>query len=39
VLQDMPRRMAGLLRSLLQTQVVGPAIALLPWLSGQLKVL
>jgi DNA-binding transcriptional LysR family regulator len=39
VLQDMPLRMAGLLRPLLQTQVVGPAIAQLPWLSGQLKVL
>jgi len=39
VLKDMPQRMAGLLRPLLQTQVVGPAVAQLPWLSGQLRVL
>jgi DNA-binding transcriptional LysR family regulator len=39
VLQDMPRRMAGLLRPLLQTQVVDPAVARLPWLKGALRVL
>lgn len=39
VLKDMPQRMAGLLRPLLQAQVVGPAVAQLPWLSGQLRVL
>jgi len=39
VLKDMPQRMADLLRPLLQTQVAGPAIAQLPWLSGHLKVL
>jgi hypothetical protein len=35
----MPRRMAGLLRPLLQTQVVDPAVARLPWLKGALRVL
>jgi DNA-binding transcriptional LysR family regulator len=39
VLRDMPVRMADLLRPLLQTQVVGPAVGHLPWLSGLLRVL
>ncbi len=39
VLQDMPRRMAGLLRPLLQTQVVDRAVARMPWLEGALRVL
>jgi len=39
VLMDMPSRMAGLLRPLLQSQVVGPAVARFPWLAGSLKVL
>ncbi len=39
VLRDMPRRMAGLLRPLLQAQVVGPAVARWPWLKTDLRVL
>ncbi len=39
VLRDMPRRMAGLLRPLLQAQVVDPAVARMPWLRGALRVL
>ena len=39
VLRDMPGRMAGLLRPLLQAQVVGPALERLPWLADQLRVL
>jgi DNA-binding transcriptional LysR family regulator len=39
VLRDMPRRMAGLLRPLLQSQVVDPAVAQMPWLEGALRVL
>ncbi|PZQ96764.1 MAG: LysR family transcriptional regulator [Cereibacter sphaeroides] len=39
VLRDMPGRMAGLLRPLLQSRVVDPAVARLPWLDGQLRVL
>jgi DNA-binding transcriptional LysR family regulator len=39
VLQDMPKRMAGLLRPLLQVQVVDPAVARMPWLKTALRVL
>jgi DNA-binding transcriptional LysR family regulator len=39
VLRDMPCRMAGLLRPLLQAQVVGPAVARWPWLKTDLRVL
>ncbi len=39
VLRDMPHRMAGLLRPLLQAQVVGPAVARWPWLRADLRVL
>lgn len=39
VLRDMPERMAGQLRGLLQDQVVAPMVADLPWLSGALRVL
>jgi DNA-binding transcriptional LysR family regulator len=39
VLRDMPKRMAGLLRPLLQAQVVDPAVARMPWLAGALRVL
>jgi hypothetical protein len=35
----MPCRMAGLLRPLLQAQVVGPAVARWPWLNTDLRVL
>jgi DNA-binding transcriptional LysR family regulator len=39
VLMDMPTRMAALLRPLLQSQVVDPAVARFPWLAGALAVL
>ena len=39
VLRDMPGRMAARMRPLLQELVVGPAVAQLPWLGGQLRVL
>lgn len=39
VLQDMPERMAGRLRPLLQEMVVTPAIRDMPWLAGELRVL
>jgi DNA-binding transcriptional LysR family regulator len=39
VLMDMPARMTALLRPLLQTLVVSPAVDQLPWLSGQFRVL
>jgi len=39
VLQDMPARVAGRLRPLLQEMIVGPATARMPWLAEDLKVL
>jgi DNA-binding transcriptional LysR family regulator len=39
VLGDMPARMARLLRPLLQTQVVLPSVARMPWLADRLHVL
>lgn len=38
-LRDMPARMAQRLRGLLQSQVVAPALAEWPWLTGNLRVL
>ena len=39
VLRDMPGQMAARMRPLLQELVVGPALAQLPWLRGELRVL
>jgi len=39
VLHDMPVRMAALLRPLLQARVVDPALARMPWLEKDLRVL
>ena len=39
VLRDMPERVAGLLRQLLDKQVVRPMLAQVPWLAGELRVL
>jgi len=39
VLQDMPAQVADELRPLLREMVVEPAIQLMPWLKGQLRVL
>ncbi len=39
VLRDMPARVAGRLRPLLQELVVAPAVARMPWLAGELRVL
>ncbi len=39
ILHDMPERVAGRLRGLLQDQVVGPMVRDAPWLSGNLRVL
>ncbi len=39
VLRDMPGRVAGRLRPLLQELVVTPAVAQMPWLAGELRVL
>ncbi|NUB44118.1 LysR family transcriptional regulator [Fertoebacter nigrum] len=38
VMRDMPGNMAGLLRPLLQAQVVDPVVARLPWLKDALRV-
>lgn len=38
VMRDMPANMAGLLRPLLQAQVVDPVVARLPWLKDALRV-
>ncbi|WP_212524480.1 LysR family transcriptional regulator [Actibacterium sp. MT2.3-13A] len=38
-LQDMPARVAGRLRPLLQEMIVSPATAQMPWLAAELKVL
>lgn len=39
VLRDMPSRVAGRLRPLLQELIVRPAVARMPWLEGELRVL
>ena len=39
VLRDMPGQVAARLRPLVQELVVGPAVARMPWLEGQLRVL
>lgn len=39
VLRDMPAQVAGNLRDLLQTRVVAPSIAAMPWLKDDLRVL
>jgi DNA-binding transcriptional LysR family regulator len=39
VLRDMPARVAGRLRPLLEELVVAPAVARMPWLEGELRVL
>ncbi len=39
VLGDMPERVGGRLRGLLGEMIVAPAVAELPWLEGQLRVL
>ncbi len=36
---DVPREVAGMLRRLMQSQIVDPAIARQPWLGGRLKVI
>lgn len=35
---QVPREVAGMMRRLMQSQIVDPALAQLPWLNGQLKV-
>ncbi len=39
VLRDMPLRIAARMRGLLEELVVGPAVAQMPWLAGELRVL
>ncbi len=39
VLRDMPGQVAARLRPLVQELVVGPAVARMPWLAGELRVL
>ena len=39
VLQDIPAKLAGTLRNLLQTQVVAPSVSAMPWLKDRLRVL
>ncbi len=39
VLREMPGRVAARLRPLVQELVVGPAVARMPWLAGELRVL
>ncbi len=39
VLRDMPERLTGMLKPLLQELIVAPATARLPWLAGGLRVL
>lgn len=39
MLQGMPGQVAGLMRGLIDEQVVGPALAEWPWLKGRLRVL
>ncbi|WP_299659064.1 LysR family transcriptional regulator [uncultured Ruegeria sp.] len=36
---QVPQEVAGMIRRLMQSQIIDPAIAQVPWLSGQLKVL
>ncbi|WP_170331825.1 LysR family transcriptional regulator [Ruegeria arenilitoris] len=36
---QVPREVAGMMRRLMQSQIIDPAVAQLPWLSGQLKVI
>ncbi|MGV6802850.1 MAG: LysR family transcriptional regulator [Ruegeria sp.] len=36
---QVPREVAGMIRRLMQTQMIDPALARLPWLAGQLKVI
>jgi DNA-binding transcriptional LysR family regulator len=39
VLGDMPERLAGRMRGLLEDQTIGPALTDWPWLRGQLRIL
>ncbi len=36
---QVPQEVAGMMRRLMQSQIIDPAMAKLPWLSGQLKVM
>ncbi|WP_299981883.1 LysR family transcriptional regulator [uncultured Ruegeria sp.] len=36
---QVPQEVAGMIRRLMQSQIIDPAVAQVPWLSGQLKVL